>query len=133
MYCRSIEENVSKKRKGAAFYNDYMVVPNNKPLTSENFSYDRRYPPLFFTGEDGDIDVCTHRNEQVKRVGKEYYQKLHMEDSTKDDILTNGMTLGEYSMMVIATEHNRRCASDKKKQMDTTLENPKLTDQRTWK
>jgi hypothetical protein len=75
-------------------------------LTNKPFVYDRKYPPLFF------VKPTPHQkliwDKSMLDTTKEYYSKLKDPHSKHDMPLSNGASLGEYSMHVITSTHNKR-------------------------
>ena len=78
-----------------------MVPPN-----SDMFSYDRRYPPLFFCKP-----LRAHKyfhEESLESIAREYYGNSRSLRLTAAVPLSNGLTCGEFAMGVVTRNNARR-------------------------
>ena len=72
-------------------------------VTCSIFGYDRANPPFFLKDY-----VPNKLNDNKKRVSNEFFSMLKNVNVDHFSMLSNGMTMGEYSMAVIVTNHNKR-------------------------
>lgn len=76
-------------------------------FTDTAFTYDRRYPPLFFvTPTNEDEERQCHQS--MARVAREYFRLGSKPENTDMTTLSNGSTLGEYAMYVCVERNTKR-------------------------
>lgn len=78
-----------------------MDAPN-----ADNFNYERQHPPLYFCAPNKYESVIW--NDSVQKSGKEFYKLLKQDDISSNNLMSNGMTVGEYCMWVLTTNHSKR-------------------------
>ena len=74
--------------------------------TSENFSYDRRFPPLFFAAPRESERESWHQS--MNNVTREYFRLSRKHGINAQTPLSNGATAGEYAMWVLQNNHEKR-------------------------
>ena len=80
-----------------------MDEPNNNL-----FAYNRMYPPLFFAVPT--LQEAIYWQQSMSRLTREYF-KVCKKNSSCYNILSNGMTTGEFAMHLITQNHHKRVRS----------------------
>lgn len=70
------------------------------------FQYDRLLPPMFFTADGS--DALKNNTLVYNRISREYFRLGSRKDTTHETVMSNGMTLGEYAMMICVERNVKR-------------------------
>lgn len=71
-----------------------------------SFSYNRHHPPLFFSPPTEYESKIW--KDSIKESNKEFYRLIKTQKITSFHLMSNGMTIGEYCMLVLTRNHNKR-------------------------
>lgn len=81
-------------------------------FSPQPFTYDRRYPPLFFVAPQNEEEE-EWRQRSLQRVSREYFRLGTRPDTTHQTSLSNGMELGELAMFICCRRNDKRRRPDK--------------------
>ena len=81
-----------------------------QPPTSNAFVYNRKNPPLFFIPYK--TSDQSRWRDSAALIAKEFFKGVRLENISSYHLLSNGMTVGEYAMYVIADTHKKRKLND---------------------
>jgi hypothetical protein len=76
------------------------------PFTPRAYTYDRRYPPLFFNMMSS-AQMSTWLR-AVPKINREYFRVAMKCCDNADTVLSNGMTLAEWAMFLCVQKHHHR-------------------------
>ena len=82
-------------------------------LDNSPFVYDRKYPPLFFHSKNYPPTLFTEKS--YRHISREFHHKLKVVQRSQArpwTILSNGMSMGEFSMYYLTQKNEQRKANN---------------------